>query len=101
MRCRTRGTALYSGKNYLVDVMLPFWFRHIVKLLIALPLVEQVTHGHQPNLLLRPVEQGHPVKDQSGKQFLIAYPTAAFFESSSDSTSRLVPLYIASMMAFL
>jgi hypothetical protein len=67
-----------------------------------LPLVEQVADRHQPNFLLRAVEEGDAIKNQSGKQLLVIYPTGAFFEGSSSLvTFRFVPLYMASIMTFL
>lgn len=85
-----------------INVILAFGLCQAVKLLVHLPLVEQMSDRHQPHFGLRPTEQGCSIKNQPGKQFFIAYPTDKFFEGSSSlSTFRFVPLYIASMMAFL
>ena len=85
-----------------INVILTLWFSQTVKLLVHLPLVEQMSDRHRPYFGLRPTEQGCSIKNQPGKQFFIAYPTDKFFEGSSSlSTFRFVPLYIASMMAFL
>ena len=85
-----------------IDVMFTLRFCPTVKLLIYLPLVEQMTQRHKPNLQLRPVQQCHTVKNQPGKQLFVAYPTDTFFEDSSSlSILRFVPLNIASIMQFL
>ena len=82
--------------------MLTLRFCQTVKLLIYLPLVEQMTQRHEPNLPLRPVQKSYAVKNQPGKQLLVAYPTDTFFEDSSSlSILRFVPLNIASIMQFL
>ena len=82
--------------------MLTLRFCQTIKLLIYLPLVEQMTQRHKPDLPLGPVQQSHAVKNQPGKQLLVAYPTCAFFEDSSSlSILRFVPLNIASIMQFL
>jgi len=88
--------------NNLIDSVLTFYSCEPVELFVNLPLVEQVTDWHQPGLLLGPMEERYTIKNQSGKQLFVAYPTCAFFEGSSSlSTFRFVPLYMASMMAFL
>ena len=94
--------------NDVINVQFAFRLGQVVKLPIYFPLVEQVSYRHKPDLLFRSMKKGHTIKNQSGKQFFIAYPTGAFFDaappvtlSSSLSTWRFVPLYIASMMAFL
>ena len=46
-------------------------------------------------------QMGHAVIQKPGKQFFIAYPATVFFPSGSLSTFRLVPRYIASIMASL
>lgn len=101
-------TPLYSSRYHFINVMLTLRFYQTVKLLIYLPLVEQMTQRHEPNLRLGPVQQSHAVKNQPGKQLFvapsaeIAYPTDTFFEeSSSDSILRFVPLNIASIIQFL
>ena len=96
--------------------MLPLCLCQPFELLTALPLVEQVPQRHEPDLLLRPMEERDAVKDKSGKQLivpqgtfscafgtihLVAYPTTTFFESSSLSTFRFAPLNMASMMESL
>jgi hypothetical protein len=95
-------TSLDTAWYDFINVVLPLWFCQTFELLIYLPLVEQVPQRHEPDLRLRPMKQSHTVKNQPGKQLIIAYPTCAFFEgSSSDSILRFVPLNIASMMLFL
>ena len=107
LRCRINyqpylTTSLDSVWYDFVDVILAFGLCQTIKLLVHLPLVEQMSDRHQPHFGLRPTEQGCSIKNQPGKQFFIAYPTDKFFEGSSSlSTFRFVPLYIASMMAFL
>ena len=82
--------------------MLTLRFCQTIKLLIYLPLVEQMTQRHKPDLQFGPVQQSDAVKNQPGKQLLVAYPTCAFFEDSSSlSILRFVPLNIASIMQFL
>ena len=95
------GNFLNPAGDDFINVILAFWLCQPVVLLVTLPLVEQMTDRHEPHLRLRPTEERNAVKNQSGKQLFIAYPTCAFFEFGSLSTSRLVPLYMASMMAFL
>ena len=88
--------------DYVVDVILPLRLCHAVKLLVALPLVEQMADGHEPDLELCSTQQGYTVEYQPGKQRVVAYPTGTFFEDSSSLlTSRFVPLYIDSMIAAL
>lgn len=71
-----------------------------MELFVYLPLVQEVTERHEPNFHLRPSQQRHTVKDQPGKQLFIAYPAVVFFEPlPSLWISRLVPLYMAFMMA--
>lgn len=93
---------LYSRRNHIINEQFTPCLCHAAPLLIALPLVEEVADGHKPYLLFRPVEKGYAVKNQSGKQLIVAYPTTAFGDfSSSLSISRLVPLNMASIIAFL
>ncbi len=83
---------LYIRWYDFIDVKLTLRFCQTVKLLIYLPLVEQMTQRHKPDLRLGPVQQSHAIKNQPGKQLLVAYPTCAFFEgSSSDSILPLFP----------
>lgn len=85
-----------------VDVILAFGFCKTVELFVNLPLVQQMADRHQPDLLLGSVKEGYAIKNQPGKQLLVAYPTCAFFEDSSSlSILRFVPLNIASIMQFL
>ena len=65
-----------------------------VILLVAFPQIQQKSKRHQPHLILRQMEVGKTVIKKPGKQLRIGdrYPTCAFFESFSLSTSRLVPL---------
>lgn len=94
--------SLYANRYDFVDVILAFELCQTVKLLVKLPLVEQMSDRHQPHFGFRPTEQGYAIKNQPGKQLFVAYPTNAFFEGSSSlSISRLVPLNIASIIASL
>jgi len=47
------------------------------------------------------MELGDAVIKEPGKQLFVAYPAAVFFESSSLSILRFVPLYMASVIAAL
>ena len=97
-----RSPWLYAGGNNLIDRIFRLRFRQPMKLLVDFPLVEQSAKWHEPNFALRPSQQGHSIEDQSGKQLSVACPTDTFFEGSSSlSTSRFVPLTIASMIAAL
>ena len=53
--------------NNLINPVLTLWFCKAMKLLVGLPLVEQMTKGHHPDLLFGALEEGHTVKNQSGK----------------------------------
>ena len=70
-------------------------------LLVQLPLVKQMTYRHKPDFVLRPVQESYSVKYEPGKQLIVAYiyPAAWFFESSSLTTSLLVPADMASIIA--
>ena len=77
-------------------------FCQTIKLLIYLPLVEQVTQRHKPDLQFGTVQQSYAVKNQPGYDLLVGYPTDTFFEDSSSFAILLfVPLNIASIMQFL
>jgi hypothetical protein len=54
-----------------------------MKLPIHFPLIQKSAKWHEPNLALRPPQQGHSVENQSGKQLIVVCPTGAFFEGSS------------------
>ena len=71
------------------------------KLLMAFPEIHKQTKRHEPHFILRETQMGHAVIQKPGKQLLVTYPAAVFFPSGSLSTFRLVPRYIASMMASL
>ena len=71
-----------------------------MKLLIDFDLIQQMTKRHQPYFPFRTVKQADAVKDQPGKDPVVCYPAAVFFDASL-STSRFAPLYIAVMMAVL
>ena len=85
----------------IVNVHLSLRFRHTGELTMALPKVEQIAERHQPHFVKGNVQLCRSEIKQSGKEFLITYPTVTFFELFSLSTFRLVPLNMASMMAFL
>ena len=71
-------------------------------LFIHLPLVEQSAKRHEPDLTLCSSQQGHAVKEQPGKQLLVACPVYAFFDGSGSlSTKRFVPLNIDSIIESL
>ena len=70
-------------------------------LLVAFPQIQDQAEGHQPHFVLRHSQMRQTVIKQSGKQFLVCYPTATFFASFSLSIFRLVPLYIAWVIAAL
>src|SRR5699024_2849442 len=95
------GTPLDSIGNHIVNG------QHLLrpcdphKLLMAFPEVHKQAKRHEPHFILRETQMGHAVIQKPGKQFFIAYPAAVFFPSGSLSTFRLVPRYIASMMASL
>jgi hypothetical protein len=46
---------LYSIRYSLFNKMLPIGFCHSIELLIDLPLVKQMTEGHQPHFLFRTI----------------------------------------------
>lgn len=101
MNTTPTGLPLYAGWDNFIYPVFPFRLCQPIELLVNLPLVEQSADWHKPDLTLRPMQERYTVKNEPGKQLLVAYPTTAFFGSSSDSTSRFVPLYIASIMALL
>lgn len=70
---------------------------------VAFPQVEKQSERHQPDFIDGEMQLRQPEIEQSGKQFLIIYPTAPFFPELSSSLwmFRLVPLYSASVMAVL
>lgn len=106
-----------ENRDDLVYTILPFRPRQPVKLLVYLPLIQEMAEGHEPHLSLRPVQQRRTVKNKPGKQLLVpqgtfscacgtihlvAYPAKDFFAGpSSLSMYRFVPLNIASMIASL
>lgn len=106
-----------ENRDDLVYTILPFRPRHPVKLLVDLPLIQEMAEGHEPHLGLRPVQQCRTVEYEPGKQFfvpqgtlscacgtihLVAYPAKGFFAGASSlSMCRFVPLNIASMIASL
>ena len=63
----TYKNASYTMWNNLINPVLTLWFGKAMKLLVDLPLVEQMTKGHHPDLLFGALEEGHTVKNQSGK----------------------------------
>ena len=93
--------SLQSGWDNIVDGKLPFRLCHAEELPVAFPQVEEKTERRQPNLLGREMQLRRSVIKKPGEQFLVCYPTCAFFESFSLSTFRFVPLNMASMIAVL
>lgn len=91
-RRETVSAFLYSVRDDVLDIILPFGFCLSVILLVAFPQVEEQTKRHRPKLLLRQVKLGDAVIEKPGKQFLVCYPTCAFFGSASLSILRFVPL---------
>jgi len=97
-----RKTLLYTSRDNIFNVPFHLLRGEAIELLVDFPLVEERAEWHKPDFALRPVEKGHTIKNQSGKQFLIAYPADPFFElSSSLWTKRRVPLYIDVIIASL
>lgn len=73
-----------------------------MELFVNFPLVEERAEGHEPDFALRSTKQGNAIKDQPGKQLVVAYPTDPFFEGSSSlSTYLRVPRNIEAMIASL
>lgn len=70
-------------------------------LFMALPQVHEQTKRHQPEFILGQMKLADAEIEKPGKQLIVAYSAAVFFESGSLSTFRFVPLNIASMMASL
>src|SRR5699024_10979723 len=87
--------------NHIVNGQLPLGFCHAEELLVALPQVQQQAEGQQHGFLRGKAQLGDTVIEKPGKQLGVCYPTSTFFESASLSIFRLVPLYMASMMASL
>ena len=71
-----------------------------MELLVYFNLIQQMTQRRQPHFPFGTVKQADAVKDQPGKDLVVCYPAAVFFDASL-STSRFAPLYIAVMMAVL
>ena len=95
-----RFVSLQPRRDDLVDRGFPFRLRQTVKLFVYFNLIQQMTERHQPHFTLLSVKQADAVKDQPGKDLVVCYPAAVFFDASL-STSRFAPLYIAVMMAVL
>ena len=68
---------------------------------MALPQIPQQAKGQEHGFLRGKPQLGGTVIEKPGKQLGVCYPTSTFFESVSLSIFRLVPLYMASMMASL
>ena len=68
---------------------------------MALPQIQQQAKGQEHGFLRGKAQLGGAVIEKPGKQLGVCYPTCAFFESVSLSIFRLVPLYMASIMASL
>ena len=102
-------TSLDSGWNDIVNR--PGFLRlfHAEKLFVAGPQVQKQADGHEPEFLRAHTHLHRSVIKKSSKGFRVSlltqsvYSTCAFFKevSSSLSTLRLVPLNIASVIAFL
>ena len=93
--------SLQSGRDNIVDGKLPFRLCYAEKLPVTFPQIEEKTERRQPDLLGWKMQLGRSVIEKPGEQFLVCYPTGAFFELFSLSTFRFVPLNMASMMADL
>ena len=77
-------------------------FAYPVELLMAFPQIEKQTERHQPDFIHSQMKLADTEIQKPGKQFLVCYPTDAFFEGSSSlSILRLVPLSRASVIATL
>ena len=98
---RKDGDFSYSIRDNIINVHLSLRFCHAGELPVAFPKVEQIAERHQPHFVETEMQLCRSEIQQSGKYFLVTYPTVTFFELVSLSTLRLVPLNIASMMAFL
>lgn len=96
----SRTKMLYSHRNDIINKMLLPGLGQSVELPVQLPLIQQLAQRHQPHLGLRSVEQRYTIEDQPGKQSTVAYPAVPFFTGASSlKISRLVPRYIASIIA--
>lgn len=96
------GNLSYSIRNNVVNKLFQLWLRNADILLVAFPKIQKQANGRQPHLILRQMKVGEAVIQKPGKQFFIAYPTTLFFPvASSLWIFRLVPLYMASIMASL
>ena len=93
--------SLQSGRDNIVDGKLPLRLCHAEELPVTFPQVEKKTERRQPDLLGWKMQLRRSVIEKPGEQFLVCYPTCAFFELFSLSTFRFVPLNMASMMADL
>ena len=87
--------------NHIVNGQLSLGLRHTEELLVALPQIQQQAEGQEHSFLRGKAQLGGAVIEKPGKQLGVCYPTSTFFESVSLSIFRLVPLYMASMMASL
>jgi hypothetical protein len=62
--------------------------------------IHQIANRHQPDFFFSAIQLHRPKVNESGKEFLLTYPTASFFDSSL-STFLLVPFNILAIIAFL
>ena len=101
--CRySRAVVLYSKRHNLINAHLPLRLSNPHKLLMTLPQIQQKTKRHKPHLFRSEVQLRRAVIEQPSEQFIIVYSAVtAFFEVSSLSTFRFVPLSIASVIASL
>ena len=94
-------SSLNPIRDDIVNKVLTLGLCLAVPLLVALPQIQEQTKRHQPHLIHGKMQVSDAVIKKPGKQFLVCYPTCAFFVSVSLSMLRLVPLYRASVMAVL
>lgn len=89
-------------RHNLINAHLPFRLCNPHKLLMTLPQIQQKPKRHKPHLFRSEVQLRRAVIEQPSEQFIIVYSAVtAFFEVSSLSTFRFVPLSIASVIASL
>lgn len=63
--------------------------------------VKEKSERHKPCFVNGQIQLDYTVIKKSGKELLVTYPTAVFFELSSLLMFRFVPLYIDSIIAVL
>src|SRR5690554_2436433 len=101
-------TFLNTHRNHIINC--PGFLRlfNAMPLFVACPQIKKQSDGHEPKFLCIHTHLNCSIIKKPGKDFSVRYPTSTFFDaapletfSSSLSMSRLVPLNIASVIAFL